>query len=238
MVYHEVPVLGRVTPVRWTHMEVVAVAIAVGISIAVLTGGTLARILDTRIRWSVLLFVAFGAQLVLGLWSPGDGWPDALGFGVFVGTLAALLVFCALNLHLTGMSIVLVGAALNLLVVALNGGMPVRLADDAPSDRMAALERSATHLPEDDAETLSFLGDIIVLPDPVDRSISFGDLILGVGLVDVLVHASRHRKRTAPQPVTSASAANAGSGSAPGAAGHDDAVEHTDDAGVVDVGPG
>lgn len=219
-------------------MEVVAVAIAVGISIAVLTGGTLARILDSRIRWPVLLFVAFGAQLVLGLWSPADGWPNALGFGVFVGTLAALLVFCALNLHLTGMSIVLLGAALNLSVVALNGGMPVRLAGDAPSNRVAALETSATHLPEDDADALSFLGDIIVLPDPVDRSISFGDLILGVGLVDVLVHASRHRKRAAPQPVATAAVAGAGSGSATDAADHDDAVEHTDDAGIVDVGSG
>lgn len=218
-------------------MEVVAVAIAVGISIAVLTGGTLARILDARIRWPALLFAAFGAQLILGLWSPGDGWPDALGFGIFVAALVALVVFCALNLHLTGMSIVLIGAALNLLVVALNGGMPVRLADDAPSDRVAALETSATHLPEDDADALSFLGDIIVLPDPVDRSISFGDLILGVGLVDVLVHASRHRKRTAPQPVTTTSVADAGSGSATDA-GHDDPVEHTDDAGVVDVGSG
>lgn len=219
-------------------MEVVAVAIAVGISIAVLTGGTLARILDARIRWPVLLFVAFVAQLVLGVWSPGDGWPDALGFGVFVGTLAALVVFCARNLHLTGMSIVLIGAALNLLVVALNGGMPVRLAEDAPADRTEALETSATHLPEDDADALSFLGDIIVLPDPVDRSISFGDLILGVGLVDVLVHASRHRRRTAPQPVATAAGTEAGSGSAADGAGHDDAVEDTDDSSVVDVGSG
>ncbi len=219
-------------------MEVVAVAIAVGISIAVLTGGTLARILDTRIRWPVLLFAAFGAQLVLGLWSPGDGWPDALGFGIFVGTFAALVVFCALNLHLTGMSIVLIGAALNLLVVALNGGMPVRLADDAPPNRVDALETSATHLPEDDADALSALGDIIVLPDPVDRSISFGDLILGVGLVDVLVHASRHRKRTAPQPVAAAPVTEEGSGSATHDAGHDHALEHTDDAGVVDIGSG
>lgn len=219
-------------------MEVVAVAIAVGISIAVLTGGTLARILDTRIRWPALLFVAFGAQLVLGLWSPGDGWPDALGFGVFVGTLAALVVCCARNLHLTGMSIVLIGAALNLLVVALNGGMPVRLADDAPSDRVDALETSVTHLPDDDADALAFLGDIIVLPDPVDRSISFGDLILAVGLVDVLVHASRHRQRPAPQPVATISGSGTGSGSATGDTGHHGTVERADDSSVVDVGSG
>lgn len=219
-------------------MEVMAVAVAVGVSIAVLTGGTLSRILDARVRWPVLVFVAFAAQLLLGLWSPGDGWPDPVGYGIFVGAVVALVVFCAGNLHLTGMSIVLVGAALNLLAMTANGGMPVRLADDAPPDRVEALENSVTHLPEDDADTLAFLGDIIVLPDPVDRSISFGDLILGVGLVDVLVHAGRRRTRSAPPPVVTAVAAGDASGDAAGDRADDDPVESLHDPGVVDVGSG
>lgn len=219
-------------------MEVVAVAIAVGVSISVLTGGTLNRILDARVRWPVLVLVAFAAQLVLGLWSPGDGWPDALGYGVFVGTLVALVVFCVVNLHLTGMAIVLIGATLNLLAVAFNGGMPVRLADDAPRDRVESLENSVTHVPEDDADTLTFLGDIIVLPDPVDRSISFGDLILGVGLVDVLVHAGRRRTRSAPPPVVSPPSRGDGSDDARSDHADGDPLEGLHDADVVDVGPG
>lgn len=215
-------------------MEVVAVALAVGISIAVLTGGTLNRVLDARVRWPAIVLAAFGAQLVLGLWSPGHGWPEGLGYGIFLGTLAALAAFCAANLHLTGMSIVLIGVVLNLLAVALNGGMPVRLADDASPERVEALESSVTHLPEEKADAVAFLGDIIVLPDPVDRSISFGDLILAVGLVDVLVHASRRRTRSAPPPVTPTSSGGSGD---PGDAG-DDPVEGLQNPGVVDVGSG
>ncbi len=182
-------------------MEIVAVAVALGVAVAVLTGGSLTRMLDAPLRWLPLAFLALGAQLVLGVWDRAAGWSEATALGLFAGSFAALLVFCARNLHLTGMSVVLVGVALNTLVVAVNGAMPVRLPDDASAEQREAIEASVTHEHEDDAETLTVLGEIVVLPDPLRRSVSFGDLILGVGIVDLLFHASRVRRRGAPEPV-------------------------------------
>lgn len=233
-VYHGTPTGTEATSVPWWDMELVAFAIAVGVSLAVVTGGSLGRILDTRVRLLWLLFGAFGVQLLLGVWSPGGGWSDGLGLGLYVGSFVALIVFCAANLRLTGMSIVLIGVAANLLPIALNGGMPVRLPADATDDQRRALEESVTHQPEGD-DTLGFLGDIIVLPDPMNRSVSFGDLILGVGMVDVLFHASRARRRRVPAPVTGGEQSEGSDAGQGGVAPPDDLPERGDDAPVVKV---
>lgn len=172
-------------------VELVVVAVAAGVSLAVLSGGTLTRLLDTPVRLPVLALAALALQLVLGLWTPGDGWPERTGLALYLGSFAVVAVFCSVNLRLTGMSVVLVGVVLNGLVVALNGAMPVRLPADAGGQRRADLEASVTHVDEDDARTLAFLGQVVPVPEPVDRPVSFGDLILGVGLVDVLFRASR-----------------------------------------------
>jgi len=185
-------------------MELTVVAVAVGVVLSVLAGGTLARILATPVRVVWLPFAGLGAQLLLGLWAPSGGWGSGLAVVLLAGSFAAVLAFALLNLHFTGMAVVAVGVGLNLLVVALNGAMPVRLPEDASDARREALEHSATHEPEADADTLARLGQIVLVPEPVDRAVSWGDLIVGVGLVDVLFHAGRRRMRpnrgTAPAP--------------------------------------
>ncbi|MBI2169952.1 MAG: DUF5317 domain-containing protein [Actinobacteria bacterium] len=170
-------------------------AIALGACTAVVGQGRLGRLADARVRWIVLPPLALAAQLALGLWSPTDGWPESAGLAVYLGSYGALVVFCARNLRLTGMSVVLIGVALNTLVVAVNGGMPTRLPEDASDVRMRELEESVTHVPENDAAALRSLGQIVLLPEPIDRAISFGDLILGVGLLDVIFRASRPPRR-------------------------------------------
>ena len=50
------------------------------------------------------------------------------------------------------------------------------------------------HHPQQPDDKLRVLSDIIVLKEPYDTVLSFGDLILAVGLCDVAYHASRKRK--------------------------------------------
>ncbi len=47
------------------------------------------------------------------------------------------------------------------------------------------------HRPEKPDDVLVVLGDYIVLGSPVDASISFGDLVIAVGLIDLTFRASR-----------------------------------------------
>lgn len=177
-------------------MEVVGFAVAIGLVLTALGGGTIGGVLDTPVRWFPLAFAGLGLHLALGLWTPPQGWSRGAAVTLLLVSFLALAAFCAANLRLTGMPVVLLGIGLNVVAVALNGAMPVRLPADAPEADRRALERSATHEPEADARMLGVLGQIVPLPGPLDRPVSFGDLVVGVGLVDVLVHAGRRRPRT------------------------------------------
>ena len=96
------------------------------------------------------------------------------------------------------MAIVLIGVACNATAITVNRGMPV----DVPPDWLAKswVEPTIKHHPQDSDDRLMFLGDIIVLRAPFDAVISFGDLIIAVGLCDVTFHASRKRRRRALPP--------------------------------------
>lgn len=161
-------------------MSFLVVTLATALGVALLTGGSLARVLETRLRAAWALFGALALQVALDLlWSgPGNGMSRVL-----LGLSYALLVgFCLANLATKGMSVVALGIALNGLVILVNGGMPIRT---DPGFR-----ETVKHHAERPSDSLTFLGDIIVLR-PLNQALSFGDLILLVGLVDVIVHRSR-----------------------------------------------
>ncbi|HVM40822.1 MAG TPA: DUF5317 family protein, partial [Acidimicrobiia bacterium] len=193
-------------------MELIAVAVGAGVVFSVVTGGSVARVLDVPVRWSPLLAGAFALQVLLGVWHPGGGWPRPVGLGLYLVSFVLLAAFCARNLRLVGMSVVLVGVLMNLVAIAANGGMPVRLPADADAAARGRLDASVTHVPEDDAGPLRALGDIIVVGAPVDRAISFGDLVLAVGLVDVIYRASRRPRRRRGRAEAAAGAGGSAAG--------------------------
>jgi Family of unknown function (DUF5317) len=97
------------------------------------------------------------------------------------------------------MGIVLIGIACNALVITLNQGMPVKI--PAEWSHKAWAQATVKHHPQQPDDKLRFLSDIIVLKGPFESAISFGDLILVVGLCDVAYHASRKRRsRGTPRP--------------------------------------
>lgn len=162
-------------------MSFFVLSVAVALGVALLCGGNLRAVLDTRLRGTWALFAALGVQVALDVfWRRGG-----TGFGsvLLAGSYMLLLGFCAANVNLRGMSVVAVGIAANALVIAVNAGMPVRTAPDT-------ITETVKHHAERPSDDLVFLSDIIVV-DPLNQALSFGDLIMVVGLADVLVHRSR-----------------------------------------------
>jgi hypothetical protein len=173
-------------------MLVLGIAVAIALVLPLLTGGSYSRLVMTDWRWSGALFVGLGIQLALEfLPIPESRWDD-LGFGLLLTSYALIIAFCARNVLLRGMAIVLIGVACNTLVIGLNHGMPVDLPPDLAKKDM--FEPTVKHHPQDAEDRLTFLGDMIILRSPFDAALSFGDLIIAVGLCDVTYHASRRRK--------------------------------------------
>ncbi len=177
-------------------MLVYAIVVVVAPLIPLVTRGSYTRLLDVRWHLRSALFVGLTIQLLLEYVTiPRAHWHD-LGFGLLVASYVLILAFAARNLVLRGMGIVLIGIACNALVITLNQGMPVKF----PAEWVGKPWAQATvkHHPQQPDDKLRFLSDIIVLERPIESVMSFGDLILVVGLFDVAYHASRKRRHREP----------------------------------------
>jgi hypothetical protein len=164
-------------------MSFLFVTLALAVGLALVTGGRLRNIAATELRHPSILAVAVGLQLGLEILHPTRGTAGHLASALLVVSYAFLLLFCAANFRLRGLAVVAVGIALNGAVITLNQGMPIRVPQ-------AAVETTTKHHAERPSDRLTVLGDIILVP-ALRQSLSFGDLIMLVGLVDVLVHRSR-----------------------------------------------
>ncbi len=161
-------------------MLVLAIAVAVALILPAVTGGSYTRLIMTDWRWSPLLFAGLGLQVVLEFDTiPKSRWDD-VGYGLLMLSYALIIGFCARNLLLKGMVIVLIGVCCNTLVIAFDRGMPVHLPPDLAKEQ--AFEPTVKHHPQDASDRLTVLGDRIVLRSPFDTALSFGDLIIAVGL--------------------------------------------------------
>jgi hypothetical protein len=195
-------------------MLALGIAMLAALLIPLLTLGSYKRLINTEIHWGWLLGSGLAIQLGLEYYTmPRRYWPT-LGFGLLVASYVLILAFCARNLLLRGMSIVLIGVACNALVIVLNQGMPVKLPPEW-RDRTWA-QATVKHHPREHDEKLLFLSDIIIVKHPFDNVMSFGDLILSVGLCDVAFNVSRdpqRRKRRARRAVARMAAQPYASGS-------------------------
>ena len=173
-------------------MSFLFVTLALALGLALVTGGRLRNIAATQIRYPAILALAVGMQAALELLHPTQGTAGHLASALLVVSYVFLLLFCLANFRLRGLAVVAVGIALNGAVITVDRGMPVR----APK---AAVETTTKHHAERPSDKLEPLGDIILLP-ALRQALSFGDLIMMVGLVDVLFHCSRNpatRRRVA-----------------------------------------
>jgi hypothetical protein len=183
-------------------MLVLGIALLVALLIPLVTFGSYKRLVNTEMHWGWLLGLGLAIQLVLEYYTLPRRYWHTLGFGLLVASYVLILAFCGRNLVLRGMSIVLIGIACNALVITLNQGMPVKF---PPQWRNQSwVEATVKHHPRQRGESLLFLSDIIIVKDPYDVVLSFGDLIIAVGLCDAAYNASRdpqRRKRKARKAV-------------------------------------
>ncbi len=170
-----------------------AVALAAALVVVVVTKGSFRRLGRLPVEGFGMLFVALAIQVALGLVHLPTSRVADVGFGLLVLSYACLIGFCLANLRIRGTSVILVGLALNAIVIALNQGMPANgpTRTDAQGRVVSRVETSVKHRPEQPGDLLTVLDDRIMLPAPFHDILSFGDLILAVGLIDVFFWASR-----------------------------------------------
>ena len=173
-------------------------AVVLGLVIGVLSGGRLARLTGVDVHHTPLAVAGFVLPMIATRLDPPA--PEAW---VAIGLLC-VAAFAASNLHLVGMGVVLVGVLCNLAPIVVNGHFPVDpdaviAAGLATEASIGTIELSGGRALAEADDHLRFLGDVI--PVPVSGQVlSFGDLIILVGLVDVAAHLVMRRRRRRIHP--------------------------------------
>ena len=172
-------------------------AVAAGLLIGFLLGGSTAGFGVARFRYLPLLMVALAVQVLI--FTPLLGQMAiirSVGHYLYMITTLMTLFVLYKNLRIPGLSIILIGAVLNAVVIFANGGfMPTRADLLAEAGRLEYVQQSAedaasgerpTHTNSviaDDDTRLYFLGDTIAIPDrfPLSNVISIGDILIAIG---------------------------------------------------------
>ncbi|MDQ2943324.1 MAG: DUF5317 domain-containing protein [Candidatus Dormibacteraeota bacterium] len=170
-------------------------ALVLGLVAGFATGGRIENLGRLRFRWPWLVVVAVVIREATAL-TPLNRI-DGIQY-LYTATLAALVSWCVWNIdRLAGIWLVTAGAALNLVVIAANGGrMPV-----APE--LAGTLVQGGHLGQYTLMTpetrLNWLADWIALPGPmaqlVREAYSPGDVIVAIGTAVVVLMAMRSSPR-------------------------------------------
>lgn len=177
-----------------------------GLLLGLAGGGRLGRLIDVRLRWVALIFIAlllrFGTQTAI---TNGVELADALRLPLYAGAFGLLVAGLWLNRAHAGLLAVAVGAGANGVAIVANGGwMPVWGPSLDAVGLTAGDLNTAFHrlLPADFGATFFLragpLGDIIPLPLPLLTSVfSVGDAFIGAGL-GWFVFSTLVRGREAP----------------------------------------
>jgi hypothetical protein len=209
--------------------------IVTSLVVGVLFRGSFRRFEHLRLRWWGLALLGLAIQFV-PLPNGRTGTDLLVRIVILTGSYAMLVLFAALNVRLPGMPLVLIGLALNALVIVPNGGMPVSreaLVRSGQGDVLQVLidEGAAKHHLMNDDDVLEPLADVIPLGTPVNQVVSIGDVFVYAGLGWLIVatmrgrvrepvpeeqrrYRGRHRPRALPPPDPLPPAAATRSGSA------------------------
>lgn len=172
-------------------MKLIAITLLLTVSIGYLLGGRLRNVGGLHIRLAPLALIGFTMQIIN---PPGD-WPLFMLLGSFV----LLWIFAIANHDVPGFSLIIIGVALNFLVIAANDGMPVSrqaLIASGQASTLGDLVDEADsyvkhHLAGPD-DVVLFLGDVIAVP-PIAQAISIGDIFTYGGVAVVVIAAMRRR---------------------------------------------
>ncbi len=170
-------------------------AVLVGAYVGLARNGRLVNVAHTPVRAKALL--------VLGVAVPAlaDRFTRDVAVPLVIGGLIALFVFAMVNVRVVGMSVMAIGILANLAPTFLNDGLPVRRdalvnAGLASRDDVDRVELSGARRLEEPDQQLRILGDIIPLHE-TGQVLSFGDLIILIGLADITANLTLRRRRGA-----------------------------------------
>jgi hypothetical protein len=164
-----------------------------------LFGGSLSRVTGVRLRHGWLLFVALVLQMLIS--NVLTGVPRALPVTLHLISYGLAAVALWVNRALPGLVVIGAGAALNGVVIGLNGGT---LPASAHALREAGLGAGPTDFVNSGVlphPILPWLGDMWATPSwlPFPNVISIGDITVLIGAA-ILVHVVAHRQAIAPTP--------------------------------------
>jgi Family of unknown function (DUF5317) len=161
-----------------------------------LAGGRLRKLADIDLRaiWAVILSGAIQVLITSAL----PGGDHGLHVGLHVLSYVLVGWFLVVNRRVIGIPVIALGAAMNMVVIAANGGvMPasqtaLRIAGIGPSEGFA--NSTALEHPR-----LLPLGDVIPIPGPwpIGNVLSAGDLLIFAGLL-ILLHVLCESRLASP----------------------------------------
>jgi uncharacterized protein DUF5317 len=154
-------------------------AMAIGFLVSLALGGRFRHLAGKSFRIWLLLPIGLLLQVLV----QREATPAP--FALLLLSYVCLIAFGVANRRLTGMWLIVLGFSLNLLCIGLNHGMPVSRTA-LGSLGMQEPPLGVKHHLERSSDKLVFLGDIIPVPSPVDEALSFGDMIMTVGVADLL----------------------------------------------------
>jgi Family of unknown function (DUF5317) len=176
-------------------MKLLLAVVVLSVWLGYLLGGRLHHLEAIRPRWWGLVLLGLAIQFV-PLPEGGAGTDLMIRNAVLALSYSLLIVFGLVNLRMPGMFLVIAGLACNMTVIVVNGGMPASaqaLIDSGQEDVLAYLQDQGAdkhHLLTDD-DQLTFLADVIAVPEPIGQAVSVGDIILYAGLTWLIVAAMR-----------------------------------------------
>lgn len=209
-------------------------AVALGVLLGLLLGGSPRNLADTRLRLWPLAFVGLALQLLPLLLDLPD-WVASASLPV---SYLVLLAFVVANLRLPGFWLIGVGFLLNALVIGINDGMPVSdsALHTAAGRRYPALlhqlgtERAGKHHLATEDDHLMALADVIPVGPPFHQVLSVGDIVWLAGTAWVVAAAMRR-----PASATAPGAQEPGA-SEPAAPEHDAAGPEMPEAEMAEPG--
>ncbi|MEX0651695.1 MAG: DUF5317 family protein [Actinomycetota bacterium] len=174
-------------------MIVVLFIAVAGLVAGFLAGGSVRNFERVRVHWWGAAFTGLVLQAApLGRWLDDDAVVVVL-----ITSYALLVAFMWVNRRLPAAPLLMLGLALNMLVIGLNGGMPVsegaiRTAGAPGGALSSGIDDGKHHLMRS-SDVLTPLADVIGLPRPVATVLSVGDLFLYSGIVVFTVIVMRGR---------------------------------------------
>jgi Family of unknown function (DUF5317) len=165
-------------------------SIPIGLVAGLLLGGRIERLGDVRFRLAPLAVVVLLIQLAL--FSPlSDGVPETLARAIYVGSTALVVVVVVANLKVTGVPVIVAGAASNLAAIITNGGAMPAAASALAAVGLGTGGNTNSVLLERPA--LEPLTDIFATPRwmPLANVFSVGDVLIGVGVAVAIAAAMR-----------------------------------------------